>query len=184
MTVAHVITPKLLHKEPPKPKDNGPGGHDDDQARQESVSAASEHTNPPRLLKNVPILLQVIPITIYGPNGCLNTHAMLDNGSTCSLVLASVADKLGLEGSQERIVLNGIQGQSELISKQVSMQVSPVNKVSPRCDVSRALVVNSLNVPQKRVNLADLKSKWSHLKDLDIADVVARKWLRGFDADW
>ncbi|XP_028413784.1 uncharacterized protein LOC114536629 [Dendronephthya gigantea] len=103
-------------------------------------------------------------------HGRLYTIAMLDNDSTCSLVLASTADKLSLEGLQERIVLNGIQGQSELISKRVNMQVSRVNKVSPRYDVSSALVVDSLNVPQKSINLTDLKSKWSHLKDVDIVE--------------
>ena len=116
------------------------------------------------------MLLQVIPITVHGPSGYLNTHAMLDNGSTCSLVLAAVADKLGLEGLQERVILNAIQGKSELNSKRVSMHVSPVNLVSPLYEVSRALVVDSLNVPQKKVNLVDLKSKWSHLKDLNIPE--------------
>ena len=132
------------------------------QARQENVTVASEHTNTSQV-QSVPVLLQVIPITVHGPSGYLNTHAMLDNGSTCSLVLAAVADKLGLEGLQERVILNAIQGKSELNSKRVSMHVSPVNLVSPLYEVSRALVVDSLNVPQKKVNLVDLKSKWSHL---------------------
>ena len=139
------------------------------QARQENVTVASEHTNTSQV-QSVPVLLQVIPITVHGPSGYLNTHAMLDNGSTCSLVLAAVADKLGLEGLQERVILNAIQGKSELNSKRVSMHVSPVNLVSPLYEVSRALVVDSLNVPHKKVNLVDLKSKWSHLKDLNIPE--------------
>ena len=32
------------------------------------------------------VLLQVVPVTLYGPCGQLNTHALLDPGSTCSLI--------------------------------------------------------------------------------------------------
>ncbi|CAB4017203.1 Hypothetical predicted protein, partial [Paramuricea clavata] len=110
----------------------------------------------------------VIPVTVHGPNGYLNTHAMLDSGSTCSLVLSSVAEKLGLEGSEERIILNGIQGTSELNSRRVNTQVSAVNMVTPRFDVNGALVVEHLNIAQQKVNLVDVKSKWPHLKEIDI----------------
>ncbi len=112
----------------------------------------------------------VIKATLGGPNGCLNTYAMLDSGSTCSLVLSSVADKLGLEGSQEQIILNGIQGTSKLNSKRVNTQVSAVNMVTPRFEVNGALVVEHLNIAQQKVNLVDVKSKWPHLKEIDIPE--------------
>ena len=95
---------------------------------------------------------------------------MLDSGSTCSLVLSSVAEKLGLEGSEERIILNGIQGTCELNSRRVNTQVSAVNMVAPRFEVNGALVVEHLNIAQQKVNLVDVKSKWPHLKEIDIPE--------------
>jgi hypothetical protein len=95
---------------------------------------------------------------------------MVGSGSTCSLVLSGVADKLGLVGSEERVVLNGIQGTSELNSKRVNTEVSPPNVVSPRFEVNRALVVDHLNITQQKVNLADVKSKWAHQSDIDIPE--------------
>ncbi len=93
---------------------------------------------------------------------CLNTYAMLDSGSTCSLVLSGVADKLDLESSQEQIILNGI--------KPVNTQVSAVNMVTPRFEVNGALVVEHLNIADQKVNLVDVKSKWPHPKEIDIPE--------------
>ena len=109
-------------------------------------------------VRSMPVLLQVIPVTVHGPNGYLNTHGMLDSGSTCSLVLSSVAEKLGLEGSEERIILNGIQGTSELNSRRVNTQVSAVNMMTPRFEVNRALVVEHLNIALQKVNLVDVNA--------------------------
>ena len=44
------------------------------------------------------VLLQVVPVTLYGPGGQLNTHALLDSGSTCSLVVEDIANALNLDG--------------------------------------------------------------------------------------
>ena len=38
----------------------------------------------------VTVLLQVVPVTLYGPKGYFNTYAMLDTGSTCSLLATDV----------------------------------------------------------------------------------------------
>ena len=138
--------------------------------REENIGATSESKQCSQIKRSTPVLLQVIPVTVHGPNGCLNTYAMLDSGSTCSLVLSSVADKLGLEGSQEQIILNGIQGTSKLNSKRVNTQVSAVNMVTPRFEVNGALVVEHLNIAQQKVNLVDVKSKWPHLKEIDIPE--------------
>jgi hypothetical protein len=138
--------------------------------REENIGATFESKQCSQVKRGMPVLLQVIPVTVHGPNGYLNTHAMLDSGSTCSLVLSSVAEKLGLEGSEERIILNGIQGTCELNSRRVNTQVSAVNMVTPRFEVNGALVVEHLNIAQQKVNLVDVKSKWPHLKEIDIPE--------------
>ncbi|CAB3994162.1 Hypothetical predicted protein [Paramuricea clavata] len=147
-----------------------PGSGNKPPEREENIGATFESKQCSQVKRGMPVLLQVIPVTVHGPNGYLNTHAMLDSGSTCSLVLSSVAEKLGLEGSEERIILNGIQGTSELNSRRVNTQVSAVNMVTPRFDVNGALVVEHLNIAQQKVNLVDVKSKWPHLKEIDIPE--------------
>ena len=56
-----------------------------------------------------------VSVTLYGPKGYFNTYAMLDTGSTCSLLATDVAKNLGLDGPMESVRLNGIQNVPELI---------------------------------------------------------------------
>ena len=157
---------KLLHRVENKEADHGP-------PKEENVGTASESRQPSQVKRSIPVLLQVIPVTIHGPNESLTTHAMLDNGSTCSLVVSHVADKLGLKGPQEQIILNGIQGKSQLNSRRVNTEVSPVNMVTPRFEVNGALVVEHLNIAQQNINVEDVKSKWSHLNDINIPEATS-----------
>ena len=100
------------------------------------------------------VLLQVVPVTLYGPKGYFNTYAMLDTGSTCSLPATDVAKNLGLEGPVETVLLNGIQKSSRLLTKRVDVQVSQLNDFGTRFDV-----VDRLNVPERRVNFRELQQK-------------------------
>lgn len=74
-------------------------------------------------------------MTVHVPSGSLNTHAMLDSGSTCSSILSDTAHKLSLKGPQE-------QGTSQLNSRRVNTEVSPINMVTLRFKVNGALVVD------------------------------------------
>ena len=109
---------------------------------QTAVGSSTEHSNSSHRSSHTSVLLQVVPVTLYGPKGYFNTHAMLDTGSTCSLMLADVAKKLGLDGPFESVLLNGV------------------------------LLVNHLNVPEKKVKLQELQEKWPYLSDLELIEVT------------
>ena len=116
------------------------------------------------------VLLQVVPVTLYGPCGQLNTHAFLDPGSTCSLIRADVADQLNLDGPPTSLDLFGIQVTSHLNTKRVSFNIGPVNEHT-RYLVENALVAEKLNVPLTSVNMASVKSQWKYLADIELQDV-------------
>mgnify|MGYP000509560529 FL=1 len=142
------------------------------QVVQTAVGSSTEHSNSSRRSSHTSVLIQVVPVTLYGPKGYFNTHAMLDTGSTCSLLLADVAEKLGLDGPLQSVLLNGIQKTSELLTKRINMQVGPVNDFGTQYDVNGVLVVNHLNVPEKNIKLQELQEKWSHLSDLKLNEVA------------
>ena len=130
---------------------------------------------PSRVLhgsSNASALLQVVPVTVYGPNGYFNTYAMLDTGSTCSLLDAAVAGTLGLDGPVEKVLLNGIQKTSELLTRRVNLQVGPLKNSGTRYDVNGVLVVNQLNVPERKLNLKEVQDKWPHLSDIELTEVA------------
>ena len=139
---------------------------------QTAVSSSTEHSNSSHRSSHTSVLLQVVPVTLYGPKGYFNTHAMLETGSTCSLLLADSAEKLGLDGPFESVLLNGIQKTSELLTKLINMQVGPVNDFGTQYDVNGVLLVNHLNVPEKKVKLQELQEKWPHLSDLELTEVA------------
>ena len=78
---------------------------------------------------------------------------MLDTGRTCSFTVFNVADNLGLDGPCESITLNGIQRVSELSTKGINLQVRP-----PTMWIE-LLMVDYLNIPERKVNLKELKLK-------------------------
>jgi len=70
------------------------------------------------------------------------------------------------------VLLNGIQKTSELLTKRIDVQVSPINDFSTQFDVSGVLVVDLLNVPKKKMELQELQIKWPHLSDLELTKVT------------
>ena len=141
-------------------------------AATEAVTPSTEHSSASHKSSSDSVLLQVVPVTLYGPKGYFNTYAMLDTGSTCSLLATDVAKNLGLEGPVESVLLNGIQKSSRLLTKRVDVQVSQLNDFGTRFDVHRVLVVDRLNVPERRVNFRELQEKWPHLADLHMKDMA------------
>ena len=117
------------------------------------------------------VLLQVVPVTLYGPCGQLNAHALLDSGGTCSLIRGDVADQLDLDGPPTSLDLFGIQVTSHLKTKRVSFNIGPVDEDSTRYLVENALVAERLNVPPTSVNTANVQSQWKHLADIELQDV-------------
>lgn len=61
------------------------------QAATEAVTLSTEHFSASHKSSRDSVLLQVVPVTLYGPKGYFNTYAMLDTGSTCSLLATDVA---------------------------------------------------------------------------------------------
>ena len=57
------------------------------------------------------------------------------------------------------VLLNRIQKSSKLLTKRVDVQVSQLNDFGTRFDVHRVLVVDRLNVPERRVKFRELPEK-------------------------
>ncbi|KAL0902584.1 hypothetical protein ABMA27_000420 [Loxostege sticticalis] len=53
---------------------------------------------------------KIIPVTVSGPNGACNVFALLDDGSTATLLDSSIATRIGATGPKQTITVNGISG--------------------------------------------------------------------------
>ena len=110
------------------------------------------------------VLLQVVPVTLYGPGNQLDTYPLLDPGSTCSLVTSDIAGQLGLDGPSESLRLFGIQATSHIETKRVSFDIGPVGVLASRYPVENALVAKRLNLPAVTVDTGKAKSQCRHLQ--------------------
>lgn len=71
------------------------------------------------------VVLKIVPITVHGPNASVNTHALLDDGATVTLIAADLADKVGLHGKKVTMRASGAWNselvcQTELINCAIS----------------------------------------------------------------
>ena len=51
------------------------------------------------------ILLRVLPVKLHGPRGTVKTHALLDEGSTVTLIERPLAKELGATGPRDPLTL-------------------------------------------------------------------------------
>ncbi|KAF9791399.1 hypothetical protein SFRURICE_014111 [Spodoptera frugiperda] len=70
----------------------------------ESVTSARETTS----LHNRRAYLKIVPVTLSGPHARLHTYALLDDGSTVTLLDASAADILGADGPESSMCIQGL----------------------------------------------------------------------------
>ncbi|XP_067644996.1 uncharacterized protein [Eurosta solidaginis] len=95
------------------------------------------------------ILFKVIPVTLFGPKGHMETHAMFDEDSSISLLEEDVANQLGLNGQSSSLTLQWY-GENTATEKSriVSLEVQG-NQGGAPFPLKNAPTVKSLNLPSQ-----------------------------------
>ncbi|KAA5609165.1 hypothetical protein F3H11_35795, partial [Pseudomonas aeruginosa] len=65
--------------------------------------------------------LKMVPVEVYGPSGSTTVLALLDEGSTVTLLDSSVAKQIGLKGPKETLRLETVGGKT--LTKKDSMKL-------------------------------------------------------------
>ena len=115
-------------------------------------------------------LLAVVPVIVQNGEKEVETYAFLDSGSEGSLILASIAKKLGLDGPSQLTTIGTFHGQDPKLNvKKVKFTVYSRDK-SAKFQVS-SLAVPKLNLSKKKVQWPTVKSEWKHIEDLELPAV-------------
>lgn len=78
---------------------------------EEQVNVANTSQQPEILLTlRPPAYLKIVPVTVYGPAGSCDVFALLDDGSTATVIDSSIANRIGVTGPQQTIIINAIGG--------------------------------------------------------------------------
>ena len=122
------------------------------------------------------VYFQVVSVQIQGENGVatIETFAILDDGSSDTLIRRDIADKLNLEGSKRLLCLGNIENNgTPQSSRAVNLLVTPTGKqaVNMPVPIHPAWTVPKLNVPPQRLVKENIRRTWKHLEDLDIPAV-------------
>ncbi|XP_035901806.1 uncharacterized protein LOC118507435 [Anopheles stephensi] len=111
------------------------------------------------------MLLRYVPVMLHGKSGPVYTHALLDEGSTVTLMEQELARELGVSGTLDPLCLLYSAGQKrdERESQRVTVQVSSVEEKAPVYSMTDVRTVSRLSLPRQSVDTEELKRKFTHL---------------------
>ncbi|XP_073954216.1 uncharacterized protein [Choristoneura fumiferana] len=117
------------------------------------------------------VLLKVVPINIHGPSGVIiKTTALLDDGSTVSLISAGLAARVGVRGRRECMRVRGAWDSNELVCDTQIIDISLSNRDGTMFTFT-ARSVKELDLPKQNTNLVNCDN-FKHLQKLksDLCD--------------
>lgn len=158
---------KLLHFEQ---RARSPPPHVTTSVREEcDVTAATASQTPRRRRAH----LKIIPVVLSGPLSSVETYALCDEGSTVTLIDASIADVIGADGPNKPLRLQGIASEKcHDNSKTVDFKIRG-KFASDVFNIESARTVDRLDFAPESVREEDL-TKCRHLRDIASALVYER----------
>ena len=118
------------------------------------------------------VYLQVVPVRIKNERGLwVETYAMLDNGSQCSLMTNSLYKELNLQGRNTKINFGTIRDSTIIETKLVNITIAAVDGTySTKVKNVYSIGDADFNVPGQEVPLTS-NPDWDYIRDLDIRDI-------------
>ncbi|XP_026330065.1 uncharacterized protein LOC113237670 isoform X2 [Hyposmocoma kahamanoa] len=142
----------LLHGTPPssKEKKEAPASF--------VVASAKDRSNTTALLK-------VLPVQVRGPKGTCNALALLDDGSTCSLIEAALARRIGAAGTPAPFYIEGVAGTRINVCESQQVRISLRGRDTNEHTIT-ARTMNNLKLSPQAVPRNVIRA-CPHLHDLE-----------------
>lgn len=109
------------------------------------------------------VLLKVVPVRIHSANGIINSSALLDDGSTISLISDELAQRAGLRGRPEMLRVRGAWN-DELSCESIVTNVN-LSGMDNKIYSIRARTVKKLNLPVYGMSVVDC-NRYKSLSDI------------------
>jgi transposase InsO family protein len=100
-------------------------------------------------LKEHPVLLKVVPVTVSGPLGTIDIFALLDDGSTITLLDEEVANTIGARGRVSGLKIMGVNKMTteEVASRRIKLRIKGKSMTSEYTIMANT--VCGLSLPQQ-----------------------------------
>ncbi|XP_062708042.1 uncharacterized protein LOC115258210 isoform X2 [Aedes albopictus] len=114
-------------------------------------------------------LFRIIPVTLYGENRRCNTLALVDEGSSTSLIDNEIAEFLQLNGPREPFEMRWTNGVSrtETHSRNVEMRITGIDQ-RKEFELCVARTVTKLDLPAQQLDADELIEEFRHLNGVEI----------------
>ncbi|XP_059225672.1 uncharacterized protein LOC131997855 [Stomoxys calcitrans] len=121
-------------------------------------------------------LFRYIPVTLYGKSHSLNTFALIDEGSSCTLIENELAMQLGLSGPTEELCLQwtGDVTQIDEMSRIVSLRVSSHLQPESKMEMRNVRTIANLSLPIQTLTKENIES-CEYLANLPITPYQSAK---------
>ncbi|XP_049288887.1 uncharacterized protein LOC125766869 isoform X2 [Anopheles funestus] len=112
-------------------------------------------------------LLRYVPVALHGNGKVVRTFALLDEGSSVTLMDHALLKELQLEGKPEPICLSwtGDQKRDEHQSQSVAIGISGIDAMSKTYVMPKVHTVAELALPAQTLSVPHLAAKYAHLRE-------------------
>ncbi|XP_073776433.1 uncharacterized protein [Danio rerio] len=116
------------------------------------------------------VLLKICKVLLRNGSHCLETYALLDDGSERTILLHSAAQQLRLTGRPEELVLRTVrQDLHTLHGASVTFTVSPASQPKTSFMIRNAFTAETLGLAEHTYPVHELQIKYSHLQGLPLS---------------
>ncbi|XP_036328016.1 uncharacterized protein LOC118740546 [Rhagoletis pomonella] len=129
------------------------------------------------------LLFRILPVTLHGRNKRVDTYALLDEGSSVTMLDEALAQELGLHGKQQRLSIQWVGGRSAQEPSVVVDLFINGRGMDKKHKLRNVYAVSNLQLPSQSLSRADLHSDEKYLRQLPVQPYtgVMPKLLIGLD---
>lgn len=136
------------------------------------VSSTAETLYVDRPTSSSEVLLKIIHVILKNGDSSVDTYAVLEDGSECTILLHDAAQALGLHGNPEDLQLRTVRQDICVIhGASVSFTVSPATCSNLNYQIQHAFTAKELALGSHSYPADALKRKYHHLRDLPIPTI-------------
>lgn len=117
------------------------------------------------------VMFRIIPVKLFGETVVIKTYALLDEGSSVTMIDEKLANDLGLDGPKSTLELQWLDNRRKSeVSRAVSFKISGTGSGSKKFDLTNVRTVRELNLPSQSVSFSDLRNRFQSFGGLPVED--------------
>ncbi|XP_055614840.1 uncharacterized protein LOC129761155 [Toxorhynchites rutilus septentrionalis] len=154
----------LIHKS----QERNTSGQNESEGRSSPNTQEGEIHNHQQITKSN-VFYQIVPVTLKNNDKIINTFAFLDAGSSLSLIDEEIANKLGLNGRIDPLILKWTQNvtRNEQNSRRVQVRINGNNE--KEYVMKGVRTIKNLQLPEQSFNKEVMEKRYPYLKNLPLS---------------